>query len=79
MFEHHVGIDISKANFDVSVEVNGKVKHRQFSNSEKRFEAYRESVLCPPASEQEGLLGSSARLRKVRRFVIAQLVERRGF
>lgn len=42
MFEHYVGIDISKANFDASVEVNGKVKHRQFSNAEKGFEAFLE-------------------------------------
>ena len=39
MFEHHVGIDISKLHIDVSVEMKGKVKHRQFANSQKGFEA----------------------------------------
>lgn len=39
MFKHFVGIDISKDYFDVSVEVKGKERHHQFSQSEKGYEA----------------------------------------
>ena len=42
MFEHHVGIDISRLQIDVSVELKGKFKHRQFANSQKGFEALME-------------------------------------
>jgi hypothetical protein len=39
MFENFVGIDISKNYFDASVEVSGKVRHHQFPNTDKGFEA----------------------------------------
>lgn len=39
MTESFVGIDISKRYFDASVEVNGRTRHQQFSNSGKGFQA----------------------------------------
>lgn len=41
MFQNFVGVDVSKQYFDASVEVNGKIRHHQFSNSEKGFEEFR--------------------------------------
>ncbi len=40
MFDCFVGIDISKDFFDVSVEVTGKEKHHQFSQTEKGFQGF---------------------------------------
>src|SRR5277367_4795882 len=39
MYDNFVGIDISKYFFDASVEVSGKLRHHQFPNTEKGFEA----------------------------------------
>lgn len=40
MYNYFIGIDISKFFFDASVEVKGKIKHRQFSNAQVGFDAF---------------------------------------
>lgn len=44
MFDCFVGIDISKDFFDVSVEVTGKEKHHQFSQTEKGFQGWLQKI-----------------------------------